>query len=51
MSGINRFRLVRDWCALFEEERRLEALSYQRNVKEKRYFPGFFVILAKRKVG
>lgn len=47
-TSINRFEPIREWCALFEEEKRLETLSHQRNVKEKRYFPGFFVVLAKK---
>jgi len=47
-TSINRFEPVQDWTALFEEEKQMEALSYQRNVRERRFFPGFFVVLAQR---
>ena len=47
-TSINRFEPVRDWRTLFEEERYLSEVSYQRNVVDKRYFPGFFVVLARR---
>jgi len=33
---------------LSEEEKRMYELSYQRNVREKTYFPGFFTVLAQR---
>lgn len=47
-TSINRFQPVREWERLFGEEERLAEFSYQRNVKEGRYFPGFFIVLAKR---
>ena len=47
-TSLNRFQAVSDWSSLFEEEKRWYAVSYQRNVRERTYFPGFFVVLAQR---
>lgn len=47
-TSINQFQPLREWTVLFQQEAQLAALSYQRNVKEGRYFPGFFIVLAKR---
>ena len=47
-TSINKFQPVQDWRKLFEEEKTMAALSYQRNYKEQRYFPGFFVVLAQK---
>ncbi len=48
-TSLNKFQPLRDWRALFEDEKRFSEISYQRNVKERRYFPGFFVVLAKQR--
>ena len=48
-TSINRFQTPHDWGALFEEEKKMYELSYQRNVREKTYFPGFFTVLAQRR--
>jgi 2-polyprenyl-3-methyl-5-hydroxy-6-metoxy-1,4-benzoquinol methylase len=48
-TSINRYEPVPDWSAIFEQERDLEALSHQRNVVERRYYPGFFTLLARRR--
>ena len=49
-TSINRFQPVDDWATLFEEEKRLYEVSYQRNVKQQRYFPGFFIVVAQRTI-
>lgn len=48
-TSINCFEKVADWRKVFEQERELAAVSIQRNRVEKRYFPGFFTLLARRK--
>jgi SAM-dependent methyltransferase len=48
-TSINKFQTPNDWDALFEEEKKMYELSYQRNVREKTYFPGFFTVLAQRR--
>jgi SAM-dependent methyltransferase len=48
-TSINRGGPVTDREALFAQERAYEALSHQRNVVEKRFFPGFFTVLAERR--
>ena len=48
-TSINRYGDVSDRKALIEREAAYEALSELRNRTEKRYFPGFFTILAKRR--
>lgn len=47
-TSLNHFQPVPEWRVLFEEEKTLGALSYRRNYQEKRYFPGFFIILAQK---
>ena len=47
-TSINRFGAVDDRAALILAEVALEALSWQRNVQEERYFPGFFTVLCRR---
>jgi SAM-dependent methyltransferase len=47
-TSINGFQTPRDWNSLFEEEKEMYELSYQRNIREKTYFPGFFTVLAQR---
>ena len=47
-TSINRFAPIIDRNALFTLERDYEALSRHRNEVEKRFFPGFFTILAER---
>jgi 2-polyprenyl-3-methyl-5-hydroxy-6-metoxy-1,4-benzoquinol methylase len=48
-TSVNEFRPVKDWRAIYELERTFGELSYRRNVIEKRYYPGFFIILARRR--
>ena len=48
-TSINNFRPFERIEPLFRQERELEAYSRQRNVVERRYFPGFFTVLAGRK--
>ena len=48
-TSINKFQTPNDWDALFEEEKKMYELSYQRNIREKTYFPGFFTVLAQRR--
>ena len=48
-TSINRYEPVTDWQAVFDEERRLGAVSYQRNVVDRVYYPGFFTLLARRR--
>ena len=47
-TSINKFQTPNDGGPLSEEEKRMYELSYQRNVREKTYFPGFFTVLAQR---
>ncbi|MBI4596946.1 MAG: class I SAM-dependent methyltransferase [Candidatus Omnitrophica bacterium] len=47
-TSLNRFQPTTDWRAVIEEEQTLSDVSYQRNVKQHQYFPGFFVVLAQR---
>ena len=51
LTSINRFERVRDWASVYKLEPSLAQLSYQRNVRERRYYPGFFVVLARRPQG
>ena len=48
LTSINRFERVADWAGLYKLEPSLAELSYQRNVREGRYYPGFFIVLARR---
>ena len=48
-TSLNQYLTPADWRELFQEEQKLYELSYHRNVRERRYFPGFFVVLAKRR--
>jgi len=48
-TSINRFAPIGDLRVLFELEKGLAELSYRRNVVERRYFPGFFSVCARRK--
>lgn len=50
-TSINRFEPVADWTSLFGAERQMSQLSYALNVQQRRYFPGFFVVLAQRPAG
>jgi hypothetical protein len=47
-TSINRFRPFESIEPLFEQERELYDYSRQKNVVERRYFPGFFTVLARR---
>jgi SAM-dependent methyltransferase len=47
-TSINQFGEFRDPRDLIPLEKRYEQISYQRNVKEGRFFPGFFTVLARR---
>jgi 2-polyprenyl-3-methyl-5-hydroxy-6-metoxy-1,4-benzoquinol methylase len=48
-TSINKFQTPNDWRTLFEEEKKMHELSHQRNIREKKYFPGFFTVLAQRR--
>lgn len=48
-TSINKYKKIENLEALFESEKDYEAVSHQRNVVEKKYFPGFFTVCAKRK--
>jgi SAM-dependent methyltransferase len=50
-TSINRFAPFADRHALFALERDYEALSHRRNAVEKRFFPGFFTVMAQRAHG
>ena len=47
-TSVNEFRPVTDWNAIYETERTFRELSYRKNVVDKQYYPGFFVVLAQR---
>lgn len=47
-TSVNRFQPFNNQQELFELEKGLEDISYQRNILENKYFPGFFTVLAKR---
>lgn len=49
-TSINRFEPIGNLLQLYEEEMKLEQLSYQRNFVENKYYPGFFTVCAKRKI-
>jgi SAM-dependent methyltransferase len=48
-TSINRFAPIGDLAVLFELEKGLAEVSYRRNVIERRFFPGFFSVCARRK--
>jgi 2-polyprenyl-3-methyl-5-hydroxy-6-metoxy-1,4-benzoquinol methylase len=47
-TSINRYQPVASWREIFAMEKRFAELSYQRNVVERTYYPGFFTMLARR---
>lgn len=47
-TSLTRFTPVSDWTAVLEDEPLLEELSYRKNVIERTYYPGFFVMVARR---
>jgi SAM-dependent methyltransferase len=47
-TSINRFAPIGDLRVLFELEKGLAEVSYRRNIVERRYFPGFFSVCARR---
>jgi SAM-dependent methyltransferase len=47
-TSINGFQPLGALPPLFESEKEYEARSHQANVVEKRYFPGFFVVMSQR---
>lgn len=47
-TSINKFKPIIDIETLFEDEKKYYQVSWERNVIQKKYFPGFFTILAKR---
>ncbi len=49
-TSINRFQPVDRWESIFEEEKKSFHLSVQRNCVEKRYFPGFFTVLSRKRL-
>ncbi len=50
-TSVTGFEPVSDWNAVFAHEKTLADRSYRRNVVEHTYYPGFFVILARRPGG
>lgn len=48
-TSINRYERIDDLGNLFELEKAYEELSFERNVVEGKYFPGFFSVAARRK--
>lgn len=47
-TSVTNFEPVGDWNQVFEFERSLAEVSYRKNVVEQTYYPGFFVIVARR---
>lgn len=47
-TSINKYQKIRSWDALFEDEKKLEQVSYQKNLCEETYYPGFFTVLAQK---
>jgi 2-polyprenyl-3-methyl-5-hydroxy-6-metoxy-1,4-benzoquinol methylase len=47
-TSINRFQPIRKLSALFEEEKLYERLSFERNVLQKKFFPGLFTVCLRR---
>ncbi|MBN1214260.1 MAG: class I SAM-dependent methyltransferase [Candidatus Lokiarchaeota archaeon] len=47
-TSINQFEKIKNINELFELEKAYYDISFERNVKEKKYFPGFFTVLAKK---
>lgn len=47
-TSINQFAPVSDWDELFEMEKTFEAKSREMNLVRKQYFPGFFVVAARK---
>jgi 2-polyprenyl-3-methyl-5-hydroxy-6-metoxy-1,4-benzoquinol methylase len=50
-TSITRYQPVDDWAEIFAKERTLADVSYQKNVVERSYYPGFFTMLARRRNG
>ncbi len=48
-TSINAYQPPADWADIFEEEKLQFEISERMNVKEGKYFPGFFVVLAQKK--
>jgi len=48
-TSVNGFAPFASTETLYEQEKGLEAISYQRNVIEHRYYPGFFTVCAARR--
>lgn len=47
-TSVNKFQPFNNLEELLELEKGLEDISYQRNILENKYFPGFFTVLAKK---
>lgn len=47
-TSINGFKPIKSWTELFEQEKEKENISYRSNFLDKKYFPGFFTVLAKK---
>jgi hypothetical protein len=47
-TSITQFEPVADWQQVFALEKTLTDVSFRRNVVERRYYPGFFVLVARR---
>lgn len=48
-TSINNFAPISDLEELFVKEKELEARSYEANVVQQRYYPGFFTVCARRR--
>ena len=46
-TSINNFEQIKNIKDLFIEEKKFYEISIQKNIKEKKYFPGFFTVLAR----
>ena len=49
-TSLNGFQPAPLWEEAFQEEKAMQGLSVKRNYTEKRYFPGFFTVLARKRV-
>lgn len=49
-TSLAKFEPVNDWPAVFRAEEQLAEVSYRKNVVDSTYYPGFFVVLARRRL-
>lgn len=50
-TSLNGFKPVSDWEEAFQAEKAMRDLSVKRNGAERKYFPGFFTVLARKESG